>query len=130
MNNLQFAFTKNFNKYVAVYFVPSSSWIEGGPQTRFLTEMANLNFDLAELQARKFRKRIYEDKNMASFNTLFQQVFQEINDDYAKRMAKISSEVYSSESPSEVLADYQQKVNFEIFNLKDFCKACKPPKNR
>lgn len=84
MNSLQFAFTKNFNKYVAVYFVPSSSWIEGGPQTRFLTEMANLNLTWRNSMPESLGSA-YMRINIASSNTLFQQVFQEINDDYSAK---------------------------------------------
>lgn len=49
MLNLQFAFTKNFNSYVDVYYVPSQSWMEKGQYTEQFLGMANLDFDLIEL---------------------------------------------------------------------------------
>ena len=60
MANIQFAFTKNFNKYIEAYYVPNLSWIEEGELTEQLLLMANLDFDLVELYARKFRKRLFE----------------------------------------------------------------------
>ncbi len=128
MNSYQFAFTKNFNKYIEVYFKPSSSWIERGEQTDLLLAMASLDFDLAELYARKFRKSIYENKKLVSSTQLFQEEFEKVSNTYSDRRAQMMSEVMASSMPHETLASYRQHVNLEILTLEEFCKACKPKK--
>jgi hypothetical protein len=47
MNAYAFMFAKNFNKYVQVYFIPLSSWIEDGQNKGFLIGYAQLEFDLS-----------------------------------------------------------------------------------
>ncbi len=130
MNHYQFAFTKNFNKYVEVYFNPASSWIEEGDQTDMLLEMANLDYDLAELHARKFRKRIFENKNIVSSPALLQSEFEKVSNEYADYRAQVLSEIMASATIHEKLAHYRQSVNLEIYNLAEFCQACKPAKKK
>ena len=71
MSTAQFAFTKNFNKYVEAYYIPEYSWIEKGESLKDLMLYANVQFDISELFARKFRKKLYESKKFGSNSNFF-----------------------------------------------------------
>jgi len=130
MLNMQFAFTKNFNQYVKAYYVPSLSWIEKGELNDQLLLMANLDYDLVELYARKFRKRLYESKNVASNVDFYNSIFLKINQEYSNRQTVIQSELRGQEDYEAYLKDTILKVNQEIKEMAEFCKTCKPKKKK
>lgn len=130
MANVQFAFTKNFNRYVSAYYIPTHSWIEEGEYTDQLILMSNLNFDLAELYARKFRKRLFESKNVSSNINFANKIHNEINREYIERESVIRSEIRSQENVEDYLKREIEKVNIEIKELGEFCKNCKPKKKK
>ncbi len=131
MANLQFAFTKNFNSYITAYYTPENSWMESGESTRYLLACANIQFDLAELHARKFRKRIFENKKAASnqnfFNTHYNQVSNEMNDRQSQFMSEMNAAGYDWNA---VYLKWDQTINEEINLLSEFCRSCKPIKKR
>jgi len=130
MLSLQFMFTKNFNRYVSAYYVPKLSWMENGELTDQLLLMANLDFDLVELYARKFRKKMFESKNPTSNADFYTKIHNEVNRDFMDRQSVIQSKIRSLENVEEYLRLEIEKVNQEIVALKAFCKACKPKKKR
>jgi len=130
MANLQFAFTKNFNKYVTAYYAPHLSWIEDGALTDQLLLMANLDFDLVELYARKFRQKIFETKKVGSKVNFYNQIHDQINREYSDRQAVIQSELRSRDSIDVYLVKEIEKVNIEIEALHEYCKTCKPKKKK
>lgn len=130
MANIQFIMTKNFNKYVTSYYIPNNSWIEKGELTDQIFKMANLDFDILELFARKFRKQMFENKRAGSNTNFYQQLFNEVNKEYTAFTASLNSEIVSSENVDELLSKYSSQVNLEIESLSDYCKACKPKKKK
>lgn len=130
MFNVQFAFTKNFNKYVLAYYAPELSWIEDGELTDQLLLMANLDFDLVELYARKFRKKMFETKKVGSNINFYNDIHDQINSEYSNRQAVIQSELQSKENVEEYLNHELKTVNLEIEELAEFCKKCKPKKKK
>lgn len=130
MANIQFAFSKNFNKYVEAFYYPNQSWIEEGELTKDLLLMANLDFDITELFARKFRKAIYEKKKVDSSVNMMNTISEEINYEHVNYRAKIESELRATDNIEEVVAKYDKEVNEGIQSLNEFCKTCKPQKKK
>lgn len=130
MQSMQFTFTKNFNKYVNAYYNPNLSWMEDGELTDQLLLMANLDFDLVELYARKFRKRLFETKNIGSNVNFFDEIHKQIYSEYTSRVSVIQSNIRSQDDTILYLETEIKQVNFEIDELSEFCKTCKPKKKR
>jgi len=130
MIGLQFAFTKNFNSYVSAYYNPHLSWMEEGELTWQLLLMANLDFDLVELYARKFRKKMFEAKNVGSNVNFFNKLHEEVNREYLDRQSVIQSNLRTNENIEDYLKLEIEKVNEEIEMLNEFCKTCKPKKRK
>lgn len=130
MLSLQFVFTKNFNNYVSAYYVPDLSWIEEGELTDQLLLMANLDFDLVELYARKFRKRMFESKNATSNSDFYTKIHNEVNQEYMNQQSVIQSNLSSIDNVNEYLRKESIAVNNEIVELEEYCKSCKPKKKK
>jgi hypothetical protein len=130
MMNIQFSFTKNFNKYVTAYYKPALSWIEEGEFTDQLIKMANLQFDISELYARKLRKEFYESKKFNSGFHIFSLAHEKINSEFEAFDAKLRSELQTTNDWTNILKSYNEKVAAEIIELADFCKSCKPKKKK
>lgn len=130
MLGLQFAFTKNFNSYVEAYYVPSLSWKESGDLDEQILQIANLQFDLVELYARKCRKRMYESKKLGSDVNFFSYILEQINNEHHKEIAVIQSELRTNKDVSLYLKNKNEEVNAQIDELSDFCKQCKPSKKK
>lgn len=130
MANIQFALTKNFNRYVSAYYVPNLSWMEDGELTEQLLLMANLDFDLVELYARKFRKKMFETKNVGSNVNFYNSIHAEINKEYSDRQLVMQSELNNQSDIEAYLIAETEKVNQEIESLSGFCKSCKPKKKK
>ncbi len=132
MTNAQFMFTKNFNKYVEAYYLPTMSWIEEGDEklTSELLLLANLQFDMSELFARKFRKELYERKKLGSAANFYDLAHAEVSNEYSKLNAEINSQLRISNDWSSTISDYSKKINSEINELYEYCKTCKPVKKK
>lgn len=131
MTNAVFAFTKNFNdkvnntfhKNAAVIIAPDSSYANN------LLELARFDFDLAELYARKFRKKVFEEKKTFSDMSVLGNAFNEIFDDLTERRSEAFSATDVGQN-SELLEELHQEVLKEIGELPDYCKTCKPEKKK
>jgi len=130
MTAAQFAFTKNFNRYVEAYYVPEFSWMEEGELTAELLAMCNLNFDVSELFARKFRKELYERKRFGSSADFFTEANSYISHEYSKFTAELNSRLSVAPDWNVVINEYSQKVNDEIQALNEYCKSCKISKKK
>ncbi|WP_405395578.1 hypothetical protein [Maribacter sp. Asnod2-G09] len=131
MNSVSFMFTKNFNnkvkaifqKNVAVLVAPDSL------TANQLLQFGRYDFDLVELYSRKIRKKIYEEKGAFSDASLFQPIFNELQEE----MNTVSAQVFKATDfgkDAELLQKEHGKVINEINSLSDFCMTCKPKKNR
>ncbi|MEN7547698.1 hypothetical protein AAG747_07255 [Rapidithrix thailandica] len=129
MNAYQFAFKKNFNSYVTALFYPASSWLEEGEHTQELMQLAQVFFDVTELHARRFRKRLYEAKNLGSGSNFYKEAYDEMMKEYTKDQATLNAEL-TMDNIAEVCAKWQEKVRAELDVLSEYCKECKPKKRK
>jgi hypothetical protein len=131
MNSIEFMATKNFNSKVDNSFDRDASSIIA-PNEEIgvaLLEFARFSFDLSELYARKFRKRLHEEKGAFSSTSFFKPIFDELQKELNVRydLAGTKTDIGRKR---EVLAALHQDVLKEIEELPDFCKECKPPKKK
>lgn len=131
MNSYEFMFTKNFNSKVSTIFTKSASVIiaPDSVTAQKLVNFAQLNFDLVELYARKFRKKLYESKGTFSNYNFFQNAYADIEKEYNSRFAEIGkiTDVGQSKERTE---EIQKQILNEILDLDDFCKSCKAKKKK
>jgi hypothetical protein len=127
MSNYEFMLTKNFNKFVTAYFIPANSWLQQGEGTEILLKFAQMDFDLLELYARKYRQRLYGEKNAFSKPNFFQQAHEEVNAAMAKRSVEMQNAVSESDGKGE---EFHGQILKEISELAEFCKECKPVKKK
>jgi hypothetical protein len=131
MSNFEFMFTKNFNSKVSCTFLKDAAIIlaPDSLEAERLIDLVEFDFDLSELYARKIRKELFENKKTFSDATFFQPYF----DKMIAERNKISSRVYLETdfgNKTAVLKKEHALVKSELSAFSDFCKACKPPKNR
>lgn len=131
MSNLEFSFTKNFNAKVSNVFKRNASAIVAldTENAENIVKFANYQFDLSELYARKFRKRIFEEKATFSGVHFFKPIYDAIQEEFSKRLTNASKETDLGRK-SEKLNVLHQEVNHEIESLSDFCKECKPKRKK
>jgi hypothetical protein len=131
MTNAEFMFTKNFNSKVDCYFLRDAALITApdSSMANNLLALARYEFDLAELFARKFRKRIYESKGAFSDVSFFRPLFDETQKEFSERQSNTFSETEIGQN-QEKLNELHKTVITEIQELSDFCKECKPIKKR
>jgi hypothetical protein len=131
MSVYQFMLTKNFNKYVDVTFLPASSYyvVFDSASIDARIALANYQFDLAELHARRFRENIYENKKLFSDFKVLEEHFRSV---YGAYNADFQSAVESSEFGEDVeaLTNLHEAVKRELADLDEFCKQCKPIKKK
>lgn len=127
MSSYEFMFKKNFNEYVSVTLSPEHSWMQEGEYTAELLAYAQLQFDLLELYARKFRKSLYENKKAFSDANFITELYAEIGNEYSLHLSKIRADLASN---PQHLEQHQLAVSTEIIELGDYCKECKPKKKK
>lgn len=131
MTNAEFMFTKNFNSKVNCSFNRNSATLVA-PDSVYAADMLNFarfGFDLSELYARKFRKKLFEEKAAFSDASFFRPLFDEIQREFAEEHT-IAGTLTDLGRNREKLSELHQKVLEEIDQLSDFCKLCKPPKKK
>lgn len=131
MTNAEFMFTKNFNSKVTCTFKRNASVLVAPDSTTALDLLSfgQYEFDLAELSARKFRKKLYENKGAFSNVNFFQPIYNEIQNEYSVRHTNAGTATDLGRN-HEKLRELHQEVLQEIELLSDFCKSCKPPKKK
>jgi hypothetical protein len=129
MTNYEWMFTKNFNSKVTNTFNKNAAVLVA-PNLEIannLLAFANYQFDLVELYARKFRKKLYENKGAFTNPSFLEPIYNEIQMELNERHAE-AGEITNLGVKSEILKELHQEVLAEITALGDFCKDCKPPK--
>ncbi len=131
MNSVSFMFTKNFNDKVKAIFQRNLAVLVAPDSltANQLLQFGRYDFDLVELYSRKIRKKIYEEKGAFSDASLFQPIFNELQ----QEMNTVSAQVFKATDfgkDAEMLQIEHNKVINEINTLSDFCMTCKPKKNR
>lgn len=129
MSNAEFMFTKNFNSKVSCTFTRDASLMVA-PDSIYalnLLNFARFEFDLAELYARKLRKKLFEAKKTFSSGNFFQPIFEDLQAEYNQRHAE-AAKASDIGQLAEVLIGLHGTVNLELREYNDYCKDCKPPK--
>jgi hypothetical protein len=131
MSSVEFLFTKNFNSKVNNVFKRNSSSLVA-PDSEIaacLVKFSQYEFDLAELYARKFRKKIMEEKSSFSNANFFKPLYDDIQKELAERDTNAGKETDLGRKPDKLKALHEQVLN-EIKALPDFCKECKISKKK
>lgn len=131
MTNGEFMFTKNFNSKVGCTFHKNAASLVA-PDTLTAMDLLNFarfDFDLTELYARKFRKKLYESKGAFSDASFFRPIFDTIQKEYSERhtLAARDTDIGRESLKLVILHD---AVRAEIAELSEFCKSCKPVKKK
>lgn len=131
MSNAEFMFTKNFNSKVNCSFNRSAaSLVASDSIIAFdLLCFSRYAFDLSELYARKFRKKLFEEKGIFSDVNFFKSLYDKIQSEFTERCT-IAERVTDLGRNREQLKELHQEVLREIEQLSDFCKICKLPKKK
>ncbi len=131
MSNAEFMFTKNFNTKVTTIFNKKASYISAPNEeiANQLVKFGQMEFDLAELFARKLRKKLYESKGVFSSADFFKPLYDQIMEEHSDRYNALGKSTDMGRN-AEVLVAEREKIKQEIEALSDYCKTCKPPKKR
>ncbi len=129
MSNYEFMFTKNFNSKVSCTFARDASSLIASDEkmAECLLKFSQFDFDLSELYARKFRKALYENKGAFSSAGFFKPIYDDINKEFTQRHSKAADETQLGQDETKLQVLHAQ-VLYELNELPDFCKTCKPPK--
>lgn len=131
MTNAEFMFTKNFNSKVNCAFNKTASSLVA-PDSLFaddLLQFARYQFDLAELYARRLRKKLYEEKGTFSDISFFKPVYEQIQNEFMDR-STTAGKITELGQNREKLTALHDEVLKEIDLLEEFCKQCKPVKKK
>lgn len=131
MTNTEFMFTKNFNAKVNCTFNKKASSLVA-PDSTMANELllfARFDFDLAELYARTFRKKLYEEKGAFSDVNFFRPIYDDVQKQFVERHSK-AAVVSDLGRNKEKIKELHNEVLAEIAQLSDFCKECKPQKKK
>lgn len=131
MSNMKFLFTKNFNSKVNNAFKPKAASLVAPNEViaNDLRDFANYQFNLSELYARKFRKRIFEEKGTFSNVSFFKPIYDEIQNEFSERITIAGKETDLGRKKEKLKLLHEQVLN-EIQELNDFCKECKVSKKK
>ena len=131
MTNGEFMFTKNFNSKVSAVFKRDASALVA-PDSIIASDIlnyANYTFDLVELYARKFRKRLFEEKGAFSSVSFFKPVYDEIQKEFSERHTTSAKETDMGRN-KEKLSVLHSIVLTEMEQYPDFCRSCQPKKRK
>lgn len=131
MTNAEFMFTKNFNSKVSCAFDPlAASMVAPDSASAYdLLAFAQFEFDLTELYARKFRKKLYEQKGAFSDVSFFRPIYDENRRELTERLTIAGRQTDVGRNRAN-LRDLHDAALAEIAELSDFCKTCKPVKRK
>ena len=131
MTNAEFMFTKNFNSKVNCRFKRGAASLVSPDSVSAidLLNFSRFDFDLNELYARKFRKKLYEEKAAFSNISFFRPIYDEIEREFSESRTMAGKQTELGRN-KEKLIELHQEVSKEIQTLSDFCKTCKPPKKK
>ncbi len=127
MTQGEFTLARNFNSRVNCRMSKESASIVA-PDTATainLVKFARFEFDLSELYARKFRQRVFNEKDNAIDAAVFQPIYNEIQREFNIRQTNASKETQLGQN-EVALRQLHADVLTEINQLSEFCKECKP----
>lgn len=131
MSNAEFMFTKNFNSKVDCNFNRKIAVLVAPDSTiaMDLVDFARYQFDLSELQARKFRQKLFQEKSAFSNVSFLKVAYDNIQQELSEKHA-MASKLTDLGRNKEKLKELHAEVKKEIELLADYCKSCKPNKKK
>lgn len=126
---IELLFRKNFNQNVTAEFYLNKSYLYA-PNLKVAESFlsyAQTIYDLTELHARQYRKKIFEQKNASSNNDLYDNLLEETIRNLRKEIAEINEKTNSGLHQEELNKIYN-KILTDLDSLYNFCKECNPRK--
>ena len=93
-----------YETFVEANFYPEKSWVKEKDSTKYILSHEQLHFDITELYARKFRKRISETE----FTKNIRSELSVINDDINNELELIQDK-YDTETNHSIIPEMQKK---------------------
>ncbi|WP_299007359.1 hypothetical protein [uncultured Tenacibaculum sp.] len=115
-------FKKNFNNRVLNIFVGNASWIDINNISNINKQLAfqQLQFDLAEICTRHFRKRLLLNKRkIAKGFTVVNKISNEIIAEFSSRRLKLVNETKGGKDEKKV-KEWREKIKKELEDLNEF----------
>lgn len=113
--------TKNPNKLVTTYFIPANSWLQQGEGTEIMLKYAQMEFDLLELYARKYRQQLHKDKAAFLTPDITRNIRHQVLAQIEKRRQEMQYAVAESEGKGTA---FHEQLLQEIATLIEFCQEC------
>lgn len=113
---------KNLNQKIENVFFQNASWIEntGSYNTSELIAYQQIQFDMAEIMTRKFRKKVIENKSEISKGIDFvNKTSQEMMTEFSKRRLLLEKETEGGYNKKE-LKKWEDQVASELLALEEF----------
>ena len=113
---------QNLNQKIENIFIGNASWIDTTKvdDIQKNIEFQQLQFDLAEIQARKFRKKILENKGQISKGqTIVDQINNEIIEEFSNYRMQFVKETQGG-SDEIKLAEWKEKIANELRELEEY----------
>ena len=131
MSNYEFMFTKNFNSKVSCNFTKDAASIIAPDEetANSLVQFAQFDFDLSELYARKFRKKLFEEKGAFSDVSFFHPIYDRLQKEFVEKHTDAVT-LTDIGRDNEKLIELHEDVLRQIKELSQFCKTCKPLKQK
>ncbi len=131
MSTYEFMFTKNFNSKVNCTFNKKAAALVAPNDSiaKRLIQYAQYEFNLNELFTRKFRQQLFLKKGMFPSAKFFQPVFDSLQQQFNLREVTAGKQTNYGEDSAK-LNELNTDVLKEINSLSDFCKTCKPKRNK
>lgn len=129
MTNIEFMATKNFNAKVNCFVNRNAASIVAPDSliAQDLLNFAQFSFDMTELYARKFRKRLFEEKKASSDVNFTKPIYDQVQNEFNIRFSQVTNETDMGRNKEKLQSLHQELLN-EIAELSEFCKTCKPSK--
>lgn len=113
---------RNLNQKVENLFLGNASWIDTTRVSEIQQQIdfQQMQFDLAEIQARKFRKRaLLNSKKMAKGFQIISEINNEIMAEFAELRLKLIEETEAGQNKQK-LEEWKLKISTELEALKEF----------
>ncbi|TYB76934.1 hypothetical protein [Bizionia myxarmorum] len=113
---------RNLNQKIGNIFLGNASWIDTTKISGIDKQMdfQQLQFDLAEIQARKFRKRVLKDKRLISKGfDIVNQINNDIMEEFSEMRLDLMRETESGRNDQKV-EEWRQKIATDLKELDEF----------
>ena len=113
---------RNLNQKIENIFLGNASWIDTTKVTEIQKQInfQQMQFDLAEVYARKFRKRILKDKKkIAKGFDIVNQIHNQIMSEFSERRLALIKETHGGQNEDKI-AEWKNKIAIELKRLQEF----------